>query len=244
MDHGGTVAVVNIDLARRGSDLSRLYESLAAQFAPEVAGKCYVVRREAAPSMLGYTTTGRDFGVRQRLRAAGEWEGPRPVIAICGEFCADDEVAILSHELAHNLPFVPLDVEDIEPTPEQFDRQERMVAVYLTEQEPVNELLPPWLPHHGLSFVRYCLHLHHRAALAGFDLYFPSLSAAGWKYGLPPLIEFAQDLGDEPQRMINNSFAEINAAPVPLRYKQRWHDVAMNWVNANNQAKEAQNAEK
>jgi hypothetical protein len=77
----------------------------------------------------------------------------------------------------------------------------------------------PWSGHES-SFIRAALHIHHRANAVGFTIRSADMSAAGEQYGLAPIEQYAEVLGDEPSRRIEESLFDIIDSKPPTEFEE------------------------
>jgi hypothetical protein len=141
----------------------------------------------------------------------------------------DDALGLLLHEVSHN-PFTTPPA-DVEPTPGLLAVQRQFIANRLAQ--PVGDLptMPAWYKSHGLRFVRRCVHAHARAWRAGYEVGLPAIAFAGPHYDLSPPWRYRRELGDEPQRMANASFTEIDATPMPPAFRALFHSDLQDWCD-------------
>jgi hypothetical protein len=103
---------------------------LCADVAPELSGNCYVIDAsllEGVPHVAGnlataFSRTTFIFDIRERLQAAGLWQGARPLISISGHDIAQQAdygedfrssvLSIMVHEVAHLVPFTPAPIPE------------------------------------------------------------------------------------------------------------------------------------
>ena len=201
------------------SDLLVECHDLVALCAPELVADVplYVM---ALPEECPRPVATRAFASTQNLaplrafiESRGLWRGPGRMIAFCqDDIGAEDALGIALHEAAHLLPAGPVD--DPPHAAELIDAQVAAFSRFLLTDV---DFEPTPCEYHGADFLRICCHLQHRAKLAGFELPFPAL-VEGWHYQRPPLVRFARVLGDEPDRMLGCSFAEILSQPAPAEF--------------------------
>jgi hypothetical protein len=134
--------------------------------------------------------------------------------------------SLVAHELAHLLewptPFLPF-AADAQPSREYL--HDRSVATAARLSDPDRAAVLSSHNGHGVEFFRVLLHLRHRAEGCGFEL-------EPWKFLLGPgvgsraeqLRHYEDALGDELYRLRSAPFAEIKAAPVPMRMVGLWMD--------------------
>ncbi len=176
-----------------------------------------------------------DAGLAASLAAAGEWRGPGNTIMFCDHDFIDLGLAL--HEAAHLLPLMPA------PKPPRVS-DEGLIApnahwhayADLLRGEAETDLaaiMPRWIVgDHGLQFVRRCLHLAHRAWHAGFDVPIWQMSFAGDQYDLSVDGEYRKAIGDEPVRLRDASFAEIEAEPMPAEFLDLFSADVQRWLDA------------
>jgi hypothetical protein len=176
-----------------------------------------------------FTTRGApNLFVRDQLIAEGLWQGCGTTITFCKPLSHYEALGITLHEAAHNLPLEE-PRPDVEPTAADKARQGQLIATLL--QRPVGTLatMPAWYEHHGLRFIRRCLHLHRRAWLAGFEIGLPEICFAGHHYDLSPAWKYMHALGDEPRRMRSATFAEIEVEPMSAQFRELFHADYAQW---------------
>jgi hypothetical protein len=143
-------------------------------------------------------------------------------IGIAEDYPAEDlEYAIIGivlHELAHILDRPALyDERDCDdPDRLQFDA---MVLTDVSQRAARSDL--PLFFGHGPSFIRFVIHLAHRATLAGFDIK-PAGLFASHRHGLSPIGAYEDALGDEPHRHLDWSFRALVATAPPIEFTQQW----------------------
>lgn len=195
------------------------FNHLATLIAPEWHGYTLMQPPElpCPRDTSAYCILGRNIRMRDYLLARGKWRGWLPSLVVVEE--TDDLetfLGLLLHELAHALPFVEL--EDIEPTAADRAMQDLVALCWQTFDPYEAFAIEPWLGHEW-QFIRRCLHLIHRAGLVGAEIPLPAVFDAG-RYGLSGLWRYRNALGDEPQRMTEATFAEIEATPSPEEFTQ------------------------
>lgn len=124
------------------------------------------------------------------------------------------------HELAHILDREQLYADRAGVSEDRITFERLVVFKDLDEAPPETPPDNLWLGH-GAPFIRLACHLAYRAQQLGFEIV-PADLCAGYRYGLYPAIEYARALGDEPERMIDSSFAEIRATEQPHRFGKLW----------------------
>ena len=127
----------------------------------------------------------------------------------------DDALAKLVHELGHLLPAGKVLLEEHEPTRADHDDE----GIHLAACAEARIRPPvPWQDH-GADFIRRVLHLHFRLARLGLELPLPSLNVAGyWQYGLSMPEAYRAELAEEPERLVDAPFAEIEATEAPAGF--------------------------
>lgn len=203
-------------------------KELALQVAPELSGSpLYIVEPpngySALPQVKAFTLKAIDYKIRRALIERGGWSGPGAMIVLNTGQLTDDEslTGALLHELGHNVP-ATAPPADHEPTADEAAKQVELIAFWAALPADTSDGAPPWQPHHGLGFIRNCLHLMHRAALLGIELPFPAVQFAGNCYGLSGAWRYAHALGDEPARMIGATFAAITETQLPTEFAELW----------------------
>lgn len=202
--------------------------NLALRLAPELAsaGLTLLQHQPAWPYPNGadaYATRGRALHIRDHLQATGRWSGAWGCYIVFVE--QPPTIPTLIHELAHILPAKPAEPDDSgEATNEQ--RCEYIAALVRTVNDNAARV-EPWAGH-GARWIRRALHLHQRVVTAGFDVRLADCNIAGQGYGLEhPDVEYLRELGAEPQYLSQKTFAEIDAEPMPPRFKRLFaNDVA------------------
>jgi hypothetical protein len=190
--------------------------------------------------------TGFNHDIRQWLIDRHEWRGILPVVVIDVEAirggAADVPFTwttlahqVFVHELAHAVPYFDCGGRDIprEPTAERLERHREHYAKWAANPTT----LLPWAGHDDW-FTRAALHLRHRAIAEGFDIPLHGL-CAGWGYAMSPAWVYAEALGDEPERLANCSFDEIEATPAPAAFTELFETNKFNY-HYWNQSKEKQ----
>jgi hypothetical protein len=199
---------------------------LANLVAPEIR-RLYLVPRPAdyiAPSNCGaYATFTPDIVIRDYLIARGEWQGPAATIVFLHDYdqCVEWASGVLLHELGHVLPYPEQLPGDEEPTAEE----RHLHSVFrLAWASPVKPLPKTGFrdAQHDWRFVRRVLHLHFRAQAAGAYIPLPMLGICGWEYGIAPARRYCSALNDEPERLLQATFAEIEATAPPSAFIQLW----------------------
>lgn len=152
--------------------------------------------------------------------------------------------AIAIHEVAHHLP--KTGIVDI-PEPEDGKVDQRLIAANTAKMHREIEALsspdiPPWSGH-GAEFIRVCCHLFYRSQQLGIPSC-PHSIAAGSQYGLSPFLDYCKAIGDEPQRLENESFGLICKMPFPAWFEDlfgrdvenynKWNLQIAEWRENNN----------
>ncbi len=214
-------------------DATRLEDArkFCFEIAPELQGSpLYLVNDPASlpkpETTLAYAVIGRHILLREHLMERGEWRGPGPMIVFVFDDRPDrrDFFALVAHELAHCVPYIPL--PEIEPTSEQRELQASFLAAW-SEAEPVDPAVP-WLGH-GLGFIRRVLHLHYRALWAGVPIPLPWLNCAGVARGLSPAWQYLEALGSEPFRLRSATFEQIEQTKLPGEFVALWESDMREW---------------
>jgi hypothetical protein len=214
---------------------------LVADVAPEIDGNCYVIDASLldglAPSggCLGFAfgPTTHIFEVRERLSAAGIWEGAKPVIALSAHDIADASdygdrfrlaaLNVVIHETAHLLPYTPapvperlLDISD-SPSMREFQRQQVEVGEIIDKTaEPDHKYNS-----HNSAFIRRSVHLYARARMLGWS--FPSTNLFGgdaWFCSQPA--HYLEQLFVEVFEHQDASFEDIEATDPPAEFTKLW----------------------
>lgn len=209
-------------------------EGLAQVVAPELAaGPLYVTNLPAnypdVGDTMAFTTRGAfDFALRRHLIDKGRWRGPGTVIAFCQPMSRDEALGLVLHEVSHAVPFVdpPL---DFDPSPAIELAQRQLVEGLLVQPVGASPAMPLWYAEHGLQFVRRCLHVHHRAWQAGFEVGLPMIGFAGEGYDLSLAWRYLRAIGDEPERMAATSFRVIDATPAPTEFSDLFQSDIRDW---------------
>jgi len=163
--------------------------------------------------------------LKRFLLERGEWRGPAAQIVLDLERSDLEPLALFCHELAHCLPSAT--VADVETSDRAIqiatgwqELAARVSYETLTEFESHGDCTP-WAGDHGDRFLRVLLHVVDRAYRAGFS--FPLCEiAAGARYGLSAISAYSRALGDEPERLRNLTFAEIETVPAPEEFRALW----------------------
>lgn len=201
--------------------LDRL-ESLALELAPELSstGLQLLWHQDEWPlpgGAMAYAIRGRILHLREYLRAAGRWNGAWGSFLIFnhrGEW--PEMVALLIHELAHQLPAQPpIMDDDLEPTAEQRAYQGVQLATWATMRREAD----PWTGHDA-RWIRRVLHLRHRAKRIGHDVPLISCNVAGAAYALSPASHYEIALATEPWYSAGKSFAEIDREPMLPQFRK------------------------
>jgi hypothetical protein len=165
---------------------------------------------------IGGIHTTFDYVLQQHLADRGLWRGAGNIIGINA---VDDETALgcLIHETAHAVPFsFPL-IDVVQPSAEQVACHRRLIQL-ANELDDTDRLTAPWVGH-GADWIRRVIHLRHRVEmLTGNETPYPAIQVAGWHYRLPNPLDFHRALGNEPARLMDCSFAEIEATPAPHEF--------------------------
>jgi len=215
---------------------------MAATIAPELSTQpLYIIEQPTdfpVPWAQGYISRPTPLAIRDRLKAAGEWKGQGPCIVVVPEEITKETYdahfssrrifnRVIVHELAHAVPVVsPL--EDPEPTEADCIRQLASFREWASTPEPEPGEMP-WDGDHGDRFIRRALHLYERTCLAGFDVVGAGL-CAGWQYGLSDPRKYFEALGDEPERMREATFAEIEATDPPAAFAELFAADVAAWM--------------
>lgn len=207
--------------------------AIAAVIAPEIQEKpLYLLPRRfdgliANAQCLGFSFALQDHRVRDHLIGAGQWEGPgRMVLVDSDAIAADAEETgrdfehqfrqTFVHELAHALA-VAVEQGDSEPTPQERIAQQERTEEAASRAIDFDAGQPWWAGGHGLKFTRRCLHLRHRALAAGWYLPLPGL-CAGIGYGLSHPCHYDDAIADEPIRLRDATFSEIDSTAPPTAF--------------------------
>lgn len=169
--------------------------------------------------------------IRQHLIGSDQWRGPAPAIVFHATTNDTQSLmGIVLHEVAHLLPFVP--PSEVEATPTTVEA-ELCLMQRLVKLAPDDSLLPPWGFWHAADFNRRVLHLQARAALKGYEIPLPALCFAGQRYAQSGAWKYRNALGDEPARMLNHTFAEIEAQLAPDEFTKLFDGDAAYWRKHN-----------
>jgi hypothetical protein len=226
------------EVATAFANAERLCRTVAKR---DLAGvPLYVVRQSSLPQQAGsgdhcysYTTPSLDLYLREHIP---HWRsrGPCMVIndvALAEDFAAEDLDYVIAktvlHELAHILdrPVVFAERKSAPPAKIQF---EAMVVADASARPP-REDLPRYFGHES-GFIRVALHLSHRAQRHGEPIK-PAALCAGYRYGLSHASEYAEALGDEPERCVDMPFREIAATSPPPAFSQLWMQDLVSYEN-------------
>jgi hypothetical protein len=209
--------------------------NLALLIAPELAAAPFYVLAPPPgypqlPHIRAFTHKDVDYKIRKALIKRGEWQGPGATIVLNMDLLSDREsiVGALIHETSHNTP-ATAPPEDHEPTDEEFANQVEVIGLWAAMPADAAVAAPLWHPFHDWKFIRRCLHLRHRAAKFGYDIPYPAIQASGWMYGTSGTWRYARALGDEPQRMIDATFEEIENASPPAAFVELWESDTSAW---------------
>jgi hypothetical protein len=207
---------------------------LVLTVAPELAGApLYVVNRPANHPATGgieaYTRPGIiTWDVRDALIEQGAWRGPGSTIVFCQGVDRSQALAVAVHEAAHLLPMQALP-PDVEPTDAMRAGQHAGIAMTLSQAIDESAVEPRWVNDHGAAFVRNCLHLHHRAWLAGYEICLHKMACGGWRYDLSDGWRYKFAIADEPKRLEAATFAEIASTPAPGAFTALFQNDVAYW---------------
>ncbi|MFN3297555.1 hypothetical protein [Caldimonas sp.] len=211
----------------------------------------YVLPQSRLPADLGgaaicdgFTQDTLDLYLRDVIGAGWRGRGPCMVIrdaAFAG--CAEPRaieltfLAIAIHELAHVLerdqPF--RDRSDL--TSEAIQQQALANGRQVASEPSQAQRDQPWI-YHNARFSRVAIHLRHRAGLLGVPVS-AALLCAGPAYGLSPASEYVKALGDEPARLLGDSFRTIRQSQVPDPFFRLWTADVAAWLDQHPVPKEA-----
>lgn len=223
--------------------LCKQAETLCRAIAPELCGnQLYVVLMGHLPESfgpgvrrLGGLTTPHLCNILQpELEQSGRWRGRGPGFILAPATIASSTkhnrratrkrafvaafFACVIHELAHATDTDCFDeVFAEQPSPEHIAIERNAIAAYAMTAKDCDSALR-W---HEWSFIRAAMHLTYRARKAGADVY-PGTVFEASVYGLSPAYEYASALGDEPERMADCNFAEIEEVSPPRAFADLW----------------------
>ncbi|MCI0685580.1 MAG: hypothetical protein L0Y71_26070 [Gemmataceae bacterium] len=190
----------------------------------------------------GVTGLGVDIDLRPHLGERWRGRGVGIVIAdqhVRGIYPPDiasvELLGLALHELAHNLPWLPLArrCAAFAETPDDADADahREKTRAFVQEMPPDDGDLGrrvAFAHHrfhtHGDTWLRAALHCWHRVRALGSDLPLPSVidlqrsgvqrAVQAWHYN--------RAIGDEPARLSACSFAEILEKPLPSQFRELW----------------------
>lgn len=216
---------------------------LAAAICPEVSLYLFTARELEANGFARFGAWAWECPFNWRvlalLRAAGRWRGVRPIVVFDEELIDRHAhqhgwspekltTTVFVHELGHCLPFESLPdpvAQDIEPDQTTLDRSAARYRRFV-DAPPRPE---PWAGH-GHEFIRRALHLWWRADQAGCKIPL-SILGCGRAYGLSHAREYLRALGNEPARMHDATFAEIEATPPPAEFVELFESDTTAWLD-------------
>jgi len=231
-------------LAHVGTLLARA-ETLCRDIAGIDLGEMplYVVGQWQLPAHLGgnsicdgFTSPNLDLCLRPAIGA--RWRGRGPCMVVRGVETVgamdahDAEQAFLSvaiHELAHIVARYPLLSDQSESDHAAIAAQADRLAQQVAAPRPIETRLIPFFGH-GARFIRTALHLCFRAALVGTPMS-PTAVFNGEGYCLSHVNRYRTALGDEPNRMVADSFREILEQPYPPEFWQIWTTDVAQWLS-------------
>jgi hypothetical protein len=193
---------------------------------PGVVGPIYVVDLEEVKDCVRMSRTTWGLAAidlcrvaEPTLRRLGLWQGQGICMVLRrASLCGDELTAFAAHELTHGL----LHTTALARLAESIGHAR--VADILAKDIPAvlddvsGPMEKPWCNHEPARFGRLAIHCHHRLRRLGSWAELRSLYDAK-RYGLPATGEFAEKLGDEPERLSGLSLAEVNAMPAPDDYR-------------------------
>lgn len=195
----------------------------------------YIVRQSTISSEFGaaegcdaFTTPALDLYLRDFIGPRWRGRGPCMVIndtVLLGDIHADElervTLGIVLHELAHILerPKLYRDRPDADSDRTKF---ESLVVADAIKRPAPRASVPAYFGH-GASFIRTVLHLRHRATKHHAHVV-PSQLCAGRHYGLSNAERYVDALGDEPDRLANDTFRSILNATPPPEFSRLWAD--------------------
>jgi hypothetical protein len=196
------------------------YVALCYKVAPEMFGtNFYMVRwPESMPSPFqigAFATHGNEttLCVRDALVAANVCRGPGPTIV----WCDPPSEGVTIHELAHLLPIADCP-PDFEPTQAARDFELRAMNFWASGDEPPIDPGKPWREHEA-DWIRRVFHLWWRAVNRhGYHIHPSELHVAGERYGLSHGQRYLRALGDEPARLAELTFNEIETIDPPQEF--------------------------
>ncbi len=246
----------SIGIQRNGTltnNLSFHAEALCRAVAPDLSdGPLYILLRselppdiQKPPHTIAFTMQILDLILRPTLERLGRWRGRGPAMII-----DPAEVAAVSahrprvsrqrsfkpvflgailHELSHILDLGQ--DEEADPPALVVEIGRRVISA-----ESASELPPsnghgapiPWRLH-DWRFIRVALHLAYRAIQAGEQISALDIIDTA-ELGLSPIWQYAKALGDEPDRLVHQSFAVIHATPVPKAFAAVWRRDLLRWL--------------
>jgi hypothetical protein len=212
----------SLDLNTRRDQTRRMIAKLLNQrmyvlFAREIGLQCH-------GRLGGLMAVGLSALIKESM--PHEYVGPMPAIAIVDDGLRDGTCSqwlavqlfdsMVLHELAH--------VVELGITAQLCPRDDKENLHELV-QTPWTE----WAAHsgtvrwfgHDLRYIRALLHLHHRMESRGHRVCLP-LAFCHESYGLSSITEYADALGDEPQRTSWLTLTEAMAGPMPKDFQKLW----------------------
>ena len=188
----------------------------------------YIVAQSQLESFFGqaggcyaYTTPSLDLYVRDHI---DDWQGRGPCMVINDLAIAEDHAPdahrelVLNHtlhELAHILDRPSL-FEDRNDHPDKLLFEALVVANTTSRPQSTEPIYG-----HRLNFIRIAIHLVDRANRAGFDIRHSGVCATH-RYGLAPIANYVDALGDEPSRSSSLRFQDIVENDTPNQFNQLW----------------------
>lgn len=145
---------------------------------------------------------------------------------LLAQLCDQMIVATLVHELAHRLEYTCPYIESDEL------RAVELTETYCrtSERLSIESQLPSWL-HHDARWVRIVLHCQYRAAQLGHRIPL-SLLIDSQRFELSSPYKYKTAIGDEPQRLVNESFEQIRSVRPPIEFVRTWDDDVQRWFTA------------
>jgi len=180
-----------------------------------------------------------DLAVKSHLLARDRWAGRGPAMVLDLDLIAADVqefapgdlrrliqavLGIGLHEMAHGLQ-LPFDLHEPNDYAE-CEQQQHVAELLSTAAAELWARFPPDLPKcvaHELPFIRAALHLHYRAEQADAKI-LPECVVDATQYELSSTDNYRRALGDEPQRMADETFAIIRDTTPPRAFAKLWCD--------------------
>ncbi len=209
-------------------DLDTRRDQMRRMVAKMIGQRCYIVFAseiglECHGRLGGFTAVGLHTLIKETM--PGEYVGPLPTVVVVDNDLRDVTLspaaaacmfdAICLHELAH---IVERGINAENGTAIDAAILRGIVATPWTEW-PLHS--PAKWAGHDLKYIRVLCHLLHRSKSRGLWVS-PELAFGHEDYGLSPLSEYADSLGDEPQLTSWLPLSQALNRPAPDEFKQLW----------------------